>query len=124
MGSFSNCSNFTFNALSQNRLDDYNVDLAAITNISQDHLDRHNTMKEYIQLKIDLTKNLNKEGYIIYNRDDNELHKALKNNLNQKETFSITRKDTLFYLNNNKCHLLFFYLKLNFSNCYMESQIA
>ena len=80
----------------------FSPDFAIYTNISQDHLDRHNTMKEYIQLKIDLTNNLKKGGSIIYNKDDKELHKALKNNINQKETFSTTRKDTLFYLDNNK----------------------
>ena len=46
--------------------------------------------------------NLKKEGYIIYNMDDDELHKALKNNPCQKQTFSIYRKDTLFHLDKNK----------------------
>ena len=80
----------------------FSPDFAIYTNISQDHLDRHNTMKEYIQLKINLAKNLKKEGYIIYNIEDDELNKALKNHPRQKETFSISRKDTLFYLDKNK----------------------
>ena len=80
----------------------FSPDLALFTNISEDHMDRHNTMKEYIQLKMELAKNLKKEGFIIYNRDDNELHKALKNNSIQKQTFSTTSKETLFYLDNNK----------------------
>ena len=71
-------------------------------NISEDHLDRHSTMKEYIQLKMDLAKNLKKEGFIIYNSDDNELHKALKNNPDQKQTFSTISKETLFYLEPQK----------------------
>ena len=79
----------------------FSPDFAVFTNISQDHLDRHNTMKEYIQLKMDLAKNLKKEGFIIYNRDDNELHKALKNSPSQKQSFSINSKETLFSLDNN-----------------------
>ena len=39
----------------------FSPDFALYTNISQDHLDRHNTMEEYIQLKMDLAKNLKKE---------------------------------------------------------------
>ena len=80
----------------------FSPDFAVYTNISPDHLDRHNTMEEYIQLKMDLTKNLKKEGYIIYNEDDDLLHKALKNNPSKKQTFSTSRKDTLFFLENNK----------------------
>ena len=80
----------------------FSPDFVIYTNISEDHLDRHGTMKEYVQLKIDLSKNLKKEGFIVYNRDDNELHKALKNNPGQKQTFSTTSEETLFYLDNNK----------------------
>ena len=80
----------------------FSPDFAIYTNISQDHLDRHNTMEEYIQVKMELTKNLKKEGYIIYNRDDVELHKGLKNNLSQKQSFSTVREDTLFFLDNDK----------------------
>ena len=80
----------------------FSPDFAIYTNISQDHLDRHNTMEEYIQVKMELTKNLKKEGYIIYNRDDIELHKGLKNNLSQKQSFSTVREDTLFFLDNDK----------------------
>ena len=80
----------------------FSPDFAVFTNISEDHLDRHSTMKEYIQLKMDLAKNLKKEGSIIYNRDDNELHEALKNNPTQKQTFSTISKETLFCLDNNK----------------------
>ena len=80
----------------------FSPDFAIYTNISQDHLDRHNTMEEYIQVKMELTKNLKKEGYVIYNRDDIELHKGLKNNLSQKQSFSTVREDTLFFLDNDK----------------------
>ena len=80
----------------------FSPDFAIYTNISQDHLDRHNTMKEYIQVKMELIKNLKKKGYVIYNRDDVELHKGLKNNLSQKQSFSTVREDTLFFLDNDK----------------------
>ena len=44
------------------------VNIAAITNISQDHLDYHKTFKNYQKAKFKLfTKYLNKNGYAILN---------------------------------------------------------
>ena len=72
------------------------------TNISPDHLDRHNSMKEYIDMKMRLATNLKKDGTIIFNDNDSILQKAL-NKINKKtKAFSITRKDVLFYLDNEK----------------------
>ena len=55
-------------ALDQNRIRNYPVDIAAITNISNDHLDYHNNLKEYKNAKLKLfTRHLSKEGFAILN---------------------------------------------------------
>ncbi len=71
-------------ALDQNRLRNYPVNIAAITNISKDHLDYHRTMSEYKKTKIKLfTNHLSKKGYAILNsriKNIIKLEKKLKNN--------------------------------------------
>ena len=74
---------------------------AIYTNISTDHLDRHNSMEEYVKMKMRVVNNLNKDGYIIYNNDSPELKKAISISTNQTKSFSTIRKDTLFYLDND-----------------------
>jgi len=44
--------------------------IAAILNITPDHLDRHHTMKEYIEVKKRIMMNQTKEDYIVLNYDD------------------------------------------------------
>ena len=47
-------------------------------NISEDHLDRHKTMKNYIKAKMALIKNVKEDDYVIYNYDDNVLKQEIK----------------------------------------------
>ncbi len=72
-------------ALEQNRLRKYPVDIAAITNISSDHLDYHKNLSEYKKAKIKLfTKHLSNKGHAIINsRIKNIL--TLKRNLKNKK---------------------------------------
>ena len=54
--------------LHQGRFNNINIDIAAITNISHDHLDYHKTFKSYVKSKTLLfTKFLNKDGIAIIN---------------------------------------------------------
>ena len=53
-------------ALDQNRLRNYPIDIAAITNVSNDHLDYHKTFSNYKNSKLKLfTKYLDKRGFAI-----------------------------------------------------------
>lgn len=55
-------------ALDQNRLRNYPVNVAAVTNITLDHLDYHKTMSNYRKSKMNLfTKHLSKSGYAVIN---------------------------------------------------------
>ena len=52
-------------------------EIAAITNISVDHLDRHGTMEEYVDVKSTIFKFQDKNGIIVLN-NDNEYTPSLK----------------------------------------------
>lgn len=70
--------------------------IAIITNISPDHLDRYDYKYEnYINSKFRITKNQKETDYLIYDSDDIEINKMIHNNNNIKATlipFSITKK--------------------------------
>ena len=57
-------------ALSQNRVDGLNFDVAIYTNLTQDHLDYHGSLEEYLTAKQLLFKGLSKESVAIVNMDD------------------------------------------------------
>lgn len=57
-------------ALDQERIQAVEFDSAIFTNLTQDHLDYHNTMENYFQAKAKLFKNLNKQSFAVINNDD------------------------------------------------------
>lgn len=64
---------------------DFRPDVAAITNITPDHLDRHKTMKNYIMIKESIAMNQTEEDSIVLNYMDTELRKfGKKRNLKPK----------------------------------------
>ncbi len=57
-------------ALSQNRVDGLTFDVAVYTNLTQDHLDYHGSLEDYLAAKQLLFKGLPKESVAIVNVDD------------------------------------------------------
>ncbi|MFH1440830.1 MAG: UDP-N-acetylmuramoyl-L-alanyl-D-glutamate--2,6-diaminopimelate ligase [Candidatus Omnitrophota bacterium] len=57
-------------ALDQGRISKVEFNSAIFTNLTQDHLDYHNTMEDYFQAKAKLFKNLDKQAVAIINNDD------------------------------------------------------
>lgn len=57
-------------ALRMARVDNIAFDIAVFTNLSQDHLDFHGTMDEYMKAKLHLFSLLKPHGYAVYNNDD------------------------------------------------------
>lgn len=57
-------------ALSMNRVDGLLFDYVIFTNLTQDHLDYHKTMKKYALAKQKLFYKLKKDGYALINIDD------------------------------------------------------
>jgi len=57
-------------AIHQNRIAGLDFDIAGFTNITHDHLDYHNTFKEYINAKKQFFDDLSKHAVVITNSDD------------------------------------------------------
>lgn len=57
-------------ALAQNRLGKLRLDIAGYTNLSQDHLDYHKTMREYLKTKLKIKEHLKPKGKKVLNADD------------------------------------------------------
>ncbi len=95
-------------ALSQNRIRNFPIDIAAITNISNDHLDYHKNMLEYKKTKITLfTHYLSKEGTSIINSRIKNISTLKKKLLNQKKRDKSFGKNNIFFEKKDKL------LKLN-----------
>ena len=98
-------------ALEQNRLRNYPINIAAITNISKDHLDYHKTFSNYKKSKIKLfTNHLENKGFAIINsrlKISSELKKKLiKKNVQLKyfgnKSLKLLKIEGVVYLNINK----------------------
>ena len=72
--------------------------IAVYTNLSIDHLDRHESMEEYLKMKLRMIQNMDQEDCVVYNGDDPELVSALENQTVRLQPFSTTRSDTLYTL--------------------------
>jgi UDP-N-acetylmuramoylalanine--D-glutamate ligase len=73
---------------------DYRPNIAIITNISQDHLDRYDYKYEnYIASKFRITMNQTEDDFLIYDTDDEAISEWLKNNKTKAKLipFSLTK---------------------------------
>lgn len=57
-------------ALDQKRIAGLKFDIAAFTNLTQDHLDYHKSLNEYLNAKLKITDYLKNNGLMIINSDD------------------------------------------------------
>ena len=58
---------------------DFKPDIAVLLNITPDHLDRYEyKMENYVQSKFRIAKNLDENGWFIYNADDKEIAQVMK----------------------------------------------
>ena len=78
----------------------FSPDILVYTNISPDHLDRHGSMEEYINMKLNALINMKDKGQIVYNKDDSILEEVLSPFLFKKQPFSIKSKDVLYNVDN------------------------
>ena len=70
-------------ALSLNRVDNVDVDIAVFTNLTEEHLDFHKTMNNYFKSKLKLFQNLSSDKIAIINNGD-KYSKKIINNTNAK----------------------------------------
>jgi len=93
---------------------DFRPNIAIILNISEDHLDRYGSMKNYINAKMKITLNMTSKDKLIFNSNDSFIKQNLHTNA-KLFGFSSTKKDnSLFFLkekqifNSNKIKLIDF----------------
>lgn len=59
-------------------IDTFHAHVAAILNITPDHLDRHKTMEAYAEAKFNVTKNQTEGDFVVMNYDDDRLREFSK----------------------------------------------
>ncbi|WP_456315624.1 UDP-N-acetylmuramoyl-L-alanine--D-glutamate ligase [Pseudomonas shirazensis] len=100
---------------------DYRPDIAIITNISPDHLDRYEyKYQNYIDSKFRITMNQTESDYLIYDADDETIAEWFKNNKTKAKLipFSLTERfDEGASINNNKMEI-----KINQEEFTMETE--
>lgn len=76
-------------AVHQNRIAGLHFDIAGFTNISHDHLDYHNTFKEYIKAKKQFFDQLSSTAIAIVNNDDVNGSVMVQNSSAKVKTFGL-----------------------------------
>ncbi|MBR3229494.1 MAG: UDP-N-acetylmuramoyl-L-alanyl-D-glutamate--2,6-diaminopimelate ligase [Bacilli bacterium] len=79
-------------ALDLKRIEGINFDVCAFTNLTEDHLDYHKTMENYLNCKLMILDYLKKDGVMLVNKDDEAGIKFAERFLNTK-TFGIGEAD-------------------------------
>lgn len=75
-------------------IDAFNPDISILLNITPDHLDRYNYQFEnYIDAKFKIVANQGAENVFIYNGDDTEITKRLKEKIKDQKTVRILSED-------------------------------
>ena len=72
-------------------------DIIAFSNITQDHLDYHKTIDNYVNSKSKLVYSLKEDGILILNKDMNYFDNISKLVINQIYTYSVTTLDSNCY---------------------------
>jgi UDP-N-acetylmuramoyl-L-alanyl-D-glutamate--2,6-diaminopimelate ligase len=88
-------------AISQDRIEGIGFHSAIFTNLTQDHLDYHKTIKDYFQTKSKLFKGLSADSFAVLN-NDNIYSRRLKNLTSAKIiSYGIENKSDIFARNIN-----------------------
>lgn len=82
-------------------IDNFRPFIAIISNLTPDHLDRHKTMENYLRIKTNIYRNMNKNNFLILNYDDENL-KNLETRDIKVYFYSLNEKIKGIYLNDNK----------------------
>ena len=82
-------SNF---ALDQKRIEGLEFVAGAFTNLTEDHLDYHKTMENYLKAKLLLTDYIKKDGVLLVNKDDDASQSFIER-FNNTKTFGFGNAD-------------------------------
>ena len=86
-------------------IDNFKPNISIISNIKNDHLNYHKTFDNYLKAKINISKNQDKEDFLILNYDDENI----KNYFNKKNSI----KAKIIKISNNSCSSKGIYYKKN-----------
>ena len=86
-------------AFYRNRLDTLEFEVGIISNITQDHLNIHKTIENYVSCKMELLKKVKESGVVILNADDKYYDLALENAKSKVLTFGEKEGVTLQIVN-------------------------
>lgn len=79
--------------------------IAAITNITPNHLDRHLSFENYVSAKFNIFKNMTKSDWLILNYDDKNLREINKHQVKSKIVFvSLFNKIDGFFVKNHEVY--------------------
>jgi UDP-N-acetylmuramoyl-L-alanyl-D-glutamate--2,6-diaminopimelate ligase len=117
--------------IKMNRVWWINYDIAVLTNITQDHLDLHKTMKDYVNTKLKLFKNLissKKKPWIkkiaIINKDSNYVDLFLDEAYNSLYTYWVSRWSDLIAINiSNDWIVTKFDIEVAWPNIHIETKL-
>ena len=85
---------------------DFRPHIAAILNVTPDHLDRHGTVEEYTRIKGEVYRNQDYDDILIYNEDDpGSLSLAEKNTKSVLVPFSASRDPEYFVMKPNAAYV-------------------
>ncbi len=96
-------------ALSYDRLTNINYSVIGFTNLTEDHLDYHKTMKNYLEAKLLILDHLKNDAKIVVNSDD-EAHNSFKKDGHEFITFGFNGDYKINYFETDAAEI-----KLSFS---------
>lgn len=100
-------------AFFRHRLDDIKYHIAILTNITEDHLNIHKTLENYIDCKCQLFRQVSEDGYSILNSMDVNYERVLHSSKGTVLTYGMNENDTLYIKNyeeqGNKMKITFRY---------------
>ena len=106
-------------SLEEERISGLNFDICAFTNLTQDHLDFHKTMDNYLNAKLKILNYIKKDGIMIVNNDDSYSQYFKKDGIN---TLSLGyNQDSTIKINEAKYSPS--YTIINFENCSTNYEI-
>lgn len=85
-------------------IDKFKPDISVILNIDEDHIDRHKTLKNYIDCKFNLVKNSDMASLVILNADDENIMRKEKNIIAKKYYISKFKQVSGVYVIGNSIY--------------------
>jgi len=76
-----------------------------ITNLYSHHLEFHDSKEEYFEAKLHITSKLQEDDYLIYEYENEDIKKYIKNQNHKTKTFSLTNCDADGYIFDNYIYI-------------------